>query len=137
MWNFIHHIEAELNYKHSIPNYSFFKKVSLIYLEFVLLHGLKHLHQFCDGFTIEEYKAASTEYADNSYEKEANEFALKVIRADSESNGELLDYILNEGKLDIYNQEHWDGKINLKILIALFYVVKKSGFIFSLRYTWK
>lgn len=112
VWFFLHHIEAELNYKHSITNYSFFKKVSLIYLEFVLLHELRHLQQFCDGLIIEEYKAASTKYANNPYEKEANEFALKVIREDSESNGELLNFILKEGKLNIYNQEEWIQKIN-------------------------
>lgn len=112
VWFFLHHIKVELNYKHDITNYSFFKKVSLIYLEFLLLHELQHLHQFCSGLTIEEYKAASIKYEDNSYEKEANEFALEVIQVDSESNYELLNYILNGGKLDIYNQEQWDKKIN-------------------------
>ncbi|MEK8199128.1 ImmA/IrrE family metallo-endopeptidase [Lysinibacillus sp. FSL M8-0134] len=112
IWFFLHHIEAELNYKHSITNYTFFEKVSLIYLEFILLHELKHLQQFCDGLTTEKYKAASNKYEDNPYEKEANEFALELIKADSEDNYELLQYMINGGKFNIYNQNEWNEKIN-------------------------
>lgn len=111
VWFFLHHIEAELNYKHSITKYDFFKKVSLVYLEFLLLHELRHLNQFCEGLTIEEYNA-SGKYKDNPYEKDANEFALNLIQAESESNYELLKFILNGGKFDIYNEEEWIQKIN-------------------------
>ncbi|GEM_PF-6244730 len=79
----LHHIEAELNQKYKITNLDFLMKVSSIFLEFLLLHELRHLNQFCEGLTIEEYNA-SGKYKDNPYEKDANEFALNLIQAESE-----------------------------------------------------
>lgn len=107
----LHHIQAELNQKHAMTNYNLIIKVSSVFLEFLLLHELCHLNQFCEGLTIEEYNAIG-KYSDNPYEKEANEFALKMIKTESESNYILINFILDSGKLDIHNQEKWIQKIN-------------------------
>lgn len=106
----LQHISDEINHKHSLTNRELLNIVTETFLEFLFLHELKHLNQFCNGMTKEDYKKAG-KYKDNRFEKEANEYAANMIKSQSDQSYELLTFILNGGKFRRDNEMDWLRKL--------------------------
>ncbi|WP_312123694.1 hypothetical protein [Lysinibacillus boronitolerans] len=106
----LHHIQPYLNGIVTTRYERLKRKAMTVFLEFILLHELKHLDQFCRGMTMEEYKEIHS-YKDNPYEIEANSFAMNEIEEDSKSNGDLIKFLLGNN-INNKNEDEWIQKIN-------------------------
>ncbi|MER2191543.1 MAG: hypothetical protein ABS951_11350 [Solibacillus sp.] len=102
----LHHIEKEINTKHSITNPLLLKNVSECFVEFLFLHELKHMQQFCNGLTLKQYKKLGS-YKTNPHEEQATQFALETMKLAHPEKFELLQFILNKGKINHLNESKW------------------------------
>lgn len=73
---------------HRTYNLMLIEEIAKLFIEFIVLHELKHVKQFNNSLTYEEYEKQS--YEDNKYEEEANEYALNELN----SRGEYTKWML-------------------------------------------
>ena len=106
---FLHNIEKEINSKHIITDNTLLNDVSEYFVEFLFLHELKHMYQFCEGLTLKDYKKLGT-YKSNPFEEQANSFALETMKAERPYKYDLLHFILNNGHINHYNETHWQQR---------------------------
>lgn len=62
---------------HRTYNKMLIEEIAKLFIEFIVLHELKHVYQFNKELTYKEYKRQS--YENNAYERDANNFALKEL----------------------------------------------------------
>lgn len=74
--------------EHRTYNQVLIEEVAKLFIEFIVLHELKHVEQFNNGLTYKEYEQQS--YEESEYEKEANEYALNELNARDEYTKWLL-----------------------------------------------
>lgn len=99
---------------HKIYEQAFLDEIAKCFTEFIVLHELKHVEQFRKGMIYEEY--CKQQYEENVYEKEANEYALNIIRA----KGDYFDWLLqfvpwkSKGAVLIYDENREEIQLNYK-----------------------
>ena len=106
----LHNIQKNINSTHSITDSKLLQYVTESFVEFLFLHELKHMMQFCEGLTLKEYKALGS-YKSNPIENQANSFALETIKAEDPKKFELLQFILDDGHINLYNETKWQHNL--------------------------
>lgn len=102
----LHHLENELNTKHAITDSILLNRVMECFVEFLFLHELKHMQQFCEGITLAQYKKMGS-YKTNPLEQQATIFALEMMHKSHPETSELLQFLLNKGKINHKNEARW------------------------------
>jgi len=99
----LHNIKREIDSKDLDTDPTFLKEVTECFVEFLFLHELKHMYQFCEGLTLEDYKKKGS-YKSNPYEKQANRFAFEMIKAEQPSKFDLVQLVLSNEQIMRYNE---------------------------------
>ncbi|WP_186321174.1 hypothetical protein [Lysinibacillus fusiformis] len=66
-------------------------EIAECFAEFIVFHELKHVMQYRSGMIYEQYR--KQKYEENSYEKEANVYALEEIKAKGKYFEWLLQFV--------------------------------------------
>lgn len=81
--NVVKRLQGHRTYKQTL-----IEDIAKLFIEFVVLHELKHVEQFNGGLTYKKYDKQP--YEDNVYEKEANDYALSELNSRDEFTKWLL-----------------------------------------------
>jgi len=102
----LHNIKKEIHTKHNITDKTLLKHVTECFVEFLFLHELKHMYQFCEGLTLKDYKKKGS-YKSNPFEVQANQFALETIKDEDPFRYNLLHFLIDDGKINHTNEQEW------------------------------